>query len=44
MELRGNIRQGEPARIVNVASAAHRHGTIDFNDLQGERSYRPMRI
>jgi NAD(P)-dependent dehydrogenase (short-subunit alcohol dehydrogenase family) len=38
------IRQGAPARIVNVASAAHRHGSIDFNDLQGERSYRPMRI
>lgn len=38
------IRQSAPARIVNVASAAHRHGTIDFDDLGGERRYRPMRI
>jgi NAD(P)-dependent dehydrogenase (short-subunit alcohol dehydrogenase family) len=27
------------ARIVNVASTAHRPGRIDFDDLQGERSY-----
>ncbi len=38
------LRQSAPARIVNVASAAHRHGTIDFDDLQAERGYRPMRI
>ena len=29
------IRQSAPARIVNVASAAHSHGTIDFDDLGG---------
>lgn len=28
-----------PARIVNVSSALHSRGKIDFNDLQGERSY-----
>ena len=32
-----------PARIVNVASAVHMGGTIDFGDLQGEKSYRGMR-
>jgi NAD(P)-dependent dehydrogenase (short-subunit alcohol dehydrogenase family) len=31
---------GRPdARVVNVASSAHAAGTIDFDDLQGERSY-----
>lgn len=29
-----------PARVVNVASDAHRMGRIDFENLQGERSYR----
>ena len=37
------IKQSAPARIVNVASTAHHSGTIDFNDLQGERSYGAMR-
>lgn len=37
------IKQSAPARIVNVASTAHRSATIDFNDLQGERSYGTMR-
>jgi len=44
MLLLERIKQSAPARIVNVASAAHRHGTIDFDDLGGERRYRPMRI
>ena len=26
-------------RVVTVSSAAHRRGTIDFDDLQGERAY-----
>ena len=38
------LRSSAPARIVNVASDAHRWGTIDFEDLQGERSYRSMKI
>jgi NAD(P)-dependent dehydrogenase (short-subunit alcohol dehydrogenase family) len=38
------LQQSAPARIVNVASDAHGWGTIDFDDLGGERSYRWMRI
>ncbi|HEY2106237.1 MAG TPA: SDR family oxidoreductase [Candidatus Binataceae bacterium] len=38
------IKQSAPARIVNVASGAHSRGTIDFDDLGGERRYRSMRI
>lgn len=34
------IKGSRPARIVNVASEAHRIGTIDFDDLQGARRYR----
>jgi NAD(P)-dependent dehydrogenase (short-subunit alcohol dehydrogenase family) len=33
------LAQPEP-RVVTVSSGAHRMGKIDFNDLQGERSYR----
>lgn len=33
------LRQSAPARVVTVASNAERLGRIDFNDLQGERSY-----
>ncbi len=33
-----------PARIVNVASHAHHWGALDFDNLQGERSFRAMRI
>ncbi len=29
------------ARVVQVSSLAHRHARIDFDDLQGERRYRP---
>ena len=29
-----------PSRIINVASAAHEGGKLDFGNLQGERSYR----
>ncbi len=28
-----------PARVVNIASAAHRRQRVDFEDLQGARSY-----
>jgi len=38
------LKASAPARIINVASDAHRWGTIDFDDLQGERSYRSMKI
>jgi len=33
------LKKSAPARIVNVASGAAFEGTIDFNDLMGERSY-----
>ena len=33
------LQSSAPARIVNVASAAHRRGCIDFAYLQGERRY-----
>ena len=32
------------ARIVNVASDAHRWGALDFDDLRNERSYRSLRV
>jgi len=34
------LRASAPARVVNVASNAHRNATLDFDDLQGERRYR----
>lgn len=33
------LKASAPSRIVNVASTAHSRGTIDFDDLQGERNY-----
>lgn len=36
------IKVSAPARIVNVASMAHMTGTIDFDDLQGEKSFSSM--
>ena len=38
------LRASAPARIVNVASDAHRFGRLDLADLQNERSYRSMRV
>ena len=32
------------ARIVNVASGAHRSGHLDFDDLQRARSYKPFAV
>jgi NAD(P)-dependent dehydrogenase (short-subunit alcohol dehydrogenase family) len=36
------LRASAPARIVNVASDAHRWGALNIDDLQHERSYRPL--
>src|SRR5664279_2763985 len=33
------LKASAPARVVTVSSAAHSTGTIDFDDLQGERGY-----
>jgi NAD(P)-dependent dehydrogenase (short-subunit alcohol dehydrogenase family) len=39
------LRAAAPgARVVNVASDAHRWGALDFDDLQNERAYKPMRV
>lgn len=37
------LEASAPARIVNVASAAHESGTIAFDNLQGEKKYSGMR-
>jgi retinol dehydrogenase-14 len=37
--LLGRLKQSAPARVVTVASNAHTTCRIDFDDLQGERSY-----
>jgi NAD(P)-dependent dehydrogenase (short-subunit alcohol dehydrogenase family) len=41
--LRDSGRAREPSRVVHVSAIAHRIGRIHFEDLQGERSYRPNR-
>jgi NAD(P)-dependent dehydrogenase (short-subunit alcohol dehydrogenase family) len=33
------LKDSAPARVVTVASNAHKLGRIDFDDLQGERAY-----
>ena len=33
------LKQSAPARVVTVSSNAHAQGRIDFDDLQGERSF-----
>jgi len=38
------LRAGAPSRVVNVSSAAHRGGRVDFEDLQREKSYRSFRV
>ncbi|MGW1419378.1 SDR family oxidoreductase [Bradyrhizobium manausense] len=37
------LRRAKAPRIVNLSSLAHRSGAINFDDLQGKRSYRPWR-
>jgi retinol dehydrogenase-12 len=37
--LRPRLVASAPARVVNVASEAHRNAVIDFDDLMGERRY-----
>lgn len=39
------LRASAPARVVNVASHAHKlGGALDFGDLQNERRYRSMKV
>jgi NAD(P)-dependent dehydrogenase (short-subunit alcohol dehydrogenase family) len=41
-ELRERLMAAAPARIVNTASGAHRGNSLDFDDLQMEKSYRAL--
>jgi len=43
MLLLDQIKASAPARIINVSSAAHMFGHIDFDDLMGEKKYNPMK-
>lgn len=38
-----SLRRSAAPRVVWVSSMVHRHAKIDFDDLQGERSYEPQR-
>jgi NAD(P)-dependent dehydrogenase (short-subunit alcohol dehydrogenase family) len=38
------LKTSAPARVINVSSDAHRGQTIDFDDLQGEKSFSGMTI
>jgi NAD(P)-dependent dehydrogenase (short-subunit alcohol dehydrogenase family) len=38
------LKASAPARVVNVASDAHRWGRLDLDDLGHERGYRAMRV
>jgi NAD(P)-dependent dehydrogenase (short-subunit alcohol dehydrogenase family) len=37
------LRAGVPSRVINVSSGVHSGATLDFEDLQGDRSYRANR-
>lgn len=38
------LKASAPARIINVSSKVHERASIDFDDLQSERSYRPTSV
>jgi NAD(P)-dependent dehydrogenase (short-subunit alcohol dehydrogenase family) len=38
------LQKGAPARIVNVASEAHRGQRLDWDDLQAEKSYTQFKV
>jgi NAD(P)-dependent dehydrogenase (short-subunit alcohol dehydrogenase family) len=42
--LRQRLIATPQARVVNVASAAHRSGHVDFSDLQRAKNYRPFAV
>src|SRR6516225_12291562 len=41
--LRERLLASGAARVVNTASAAHQGATLDFDDLQSAKSFRPMK-
>jgi NAD(P)-dependent dehydrogenase (short-subunit alcohol dehydrogenase family) len=42
-QLLPSLRRGHQPRVVNLSSLAHRAGAINFDDLQGARSYTPWK-
>jgi NAD(P)-dependent dehydrogenase (short-subunit alcohol dehydrogenase family) len=38
------IKNSPPARIVNVASVAHNQARLDYENLQGEKEFKPYRV
>lgn len=42
--LLNKLKASAPARIVNVSSMVHDWATLDFDDLQNEKSYKPTRV
>ncbi len=38
------LKASAPARIINVSSQVHRRASINFDDVQSERSYRPTSV
>ncbi|MEM6344758.1 MAG: SDR family oxidoreductase [Bacteroidota bacterium] len=38
-----NLKQSTAARIINVSSAAHRNGNVYFDDMNGEKEFKPFR-
>jgi NAD(P)-dependent dehydrogenase (short-subunit alcohol dehydrogenase family) len=38
-----SLRGGHQPRVVNLSSVTHRRGAINFDDLQGARSYSPQK-
>ena len=38
------LKRGSPSRIVNISSGAHQGGRIDFDALQSEKRYEPIRV
>lgn len=38
------IKSSTPARIVNVASTAHTGARLDYENLQGEKEFKPYRV
>ena len=43
-QLMSLLRKGRNVRVVTVSSIAARNGAIDFDDLNAERSHRPMPV
>ncbi len=38
------LKKAQHARVITLSSVAAREGVIEFNDLQAEREYKPMKV